>query len=217
MTTPAEPDTGAGSQPDTGSAPEAPQTDAQQAAPDTDATDWQAEAEKYKALARKHEDRAKANKRALDEAAQAAQGKAGEPTLDDYKAQLTEAATAREAAEERAAVAIYKSTVDSVAAKVGADAVALRDSGSFQDAVTEELGDDFDDDDLEAAVTKVAKEYAKKPRFAKQTGPARSGADLPGGPGTLRQLTEGDLKHMSAEQIVAAQDKGQLNSLLGIT
>jgi hypothetical protein len=50
--------------PDTGT--DAP-TDTQPDATDTDTTDWKAEAEKFKSLARKHEDRAKANAQAQKE------------------------------------------------------------------------------------------------------------------------------------------------------
>lgn len=188
MTTPAEPATGAGDAPDTGSAPQEPATtDAQPpqepATSATDTTDWQAEAEKWKAQARKHEDRAKASKAALDKANKQAAPKEGEPTPDELKQQLTEANEAREAAETAALQAVYTSTVTRVAAKVGADAEALLDSDSFYQAVGEELGDDFDDDDLRGAVEKVAKEFAKKPRFAvPPAGSSRGGADINGGP-----------------------------------
>jgi len=219
MTTPAQPDTGAGSAaPDTGSAPEGTTTEtAPEQTTGTDVTDWQAEAEKWKTQARKHEERSKANKKALDDALNASKPKAGEPGPEDWQRQVAEATERATAAETRAAELAYRSTVSRIAATVNADADALLDSDSFLEAVETELGDDFDDDELAAAVTKVAKEYAKKLRFAKQTGPARSGADISGGPAGLRQLTEDDLQRMSPEQIVDAQNKGQLNSLLGIT
>jgi hypothetical protein len=181
MTTPAQPDTGAGAAPDTGSAPQDPTaTEAEtQDTPETGEPDWKAEAEKWKAQARKHEDRAKANKAALDKAARQAAPKDGEPTVEDLQKQLTEANEAREAAETAAVEAAYTSTVTRVAAQVGADAEALLDSDSFRDAVREQLDEDgFDDDDLKAAVTKAAKEFAKKPRFALAGGATRGGADL---------------------------------------
>lgn len=227
MTTPAEPATGTPGAPETGSTSEPPANTGQQPATggQENATDWATlfegmtpqEVKKQLGFARKWENSSKKNFEELEALKAKSKQQDGEPTSDDLRQELTSEREKREAAEERAALLAYKSTVDSAAAKVGADADALRDSGSFQDAVTELLGDDFDDDDLEAAVTKVAKEYAKKPRFAKQTGPARSGADLPGGPGGLRQLTDDDLQRMSPEQIVDAQNKGLLNNLLGIT
>lgn len=218
MTTPAGADTAAGADaPDTGSAPDGttdPTTSETTTGTDVD---WQAEAEKYKALARKHEDRSKANKKALDDALAASKPKDGQPGPDEWQKQVAEATERATAAEQRAAELAYRNTVSRIAATVNADADALLDSESFLAAVEQELGDDFDDDELATAVTKVAKEYAKKPRFAKQTGPARSGADITGGPAGLKQLTEADLSRMTAEQIVEAQNKGQLDSLLGIT
>src|SRR6266581_5375433 len=98
MTTPAEPDTGAGAAPDTGSAPDTTtiETDQQQAdATATDEPDYAAEVSKYKALARKHEDRAKANKKQLDDLLAKQKG---EPTLEDLQAQNASERELREAA-----------------------------------------------------------------------------------------------------------------------
>src|SRR5437879_1671387 len=214
MTTPAQPDTGAGAEPDTGSAPEDTTTDAgQQAdATATDAPDHAAEVSKYKALARKHEDRAKASKKQLDDLLAKQQG---EPTLEDLQAQTASERERAEAAEERAAELAYDIAVNRAASKVGADAEALSDSDRFRREVTEELGDDFDDDDLRAAVQKIAAKFAKDPRFAGSKAPARSGADITGGPGAPRQITEDELHKMTPEQIVEAQDKGLLKNLLG--
>lgn len=189
MTTPAQPDTGAGAAPDTGSAPENTVTDPQPDVSATDETDWQAEAEKYKAIARKHEERAKANKRALDQAAAA---KAGEPTAEDLQAQITEHQEAREAAEARAAELAYQSTVGRIAGTLNLDSEALLDSGRFRDAVTEELADDFTDDDLRAAVTKVAKSktFTGNPRFAKTVGASRSGGEFNGAPASPASIDQ---------------------------
>lgn len=215
MTTPAQPDTGAGAEPDTGSAPE-PTTDAPQpTAPDTDATDWQAEAEKYKALARKHETRAKANKTALDEALAKGKPKDGEPSLEDLQSRLSAADKAREDAEARVAEVAYERTVDRIARKVGADGEALLDSDRFRREVSDEVGEDFDDDDLAKAVQKIAAKFAKDPRFAGTRPAARSGADITGGPGAPVQVTLEELNKMTPEQIVEAQDKGLLKNLLG--
>lgn len=217
MTTPAQPDTGAGAAPDTGSAPDptTPVNNQPPDATDTDATDWKAEAEKYKALARKHEDRAKANKKELDGFKASAAPKDGEPTIEDLQKQLTDATKARDELEARATELVYSSTVGRIAANVGADGEALLDSGKFRDAVADELGDDFDDADLTAAVEKVAKQFAKQSRFsANGRAPARSGSPMPGGPAGLQQITEAELAQMSPEQIVAAQEKGQLANLL---
>lgn len=215
MTTPAQPDTGtAGAAPDTGTAPETGTT-TQDAATATETVDWQAEAEKYKALARKHEQRAKTNKQALDDLQAKAAPAEGE---EDWKTKAEEAAARAEAAEVRAVELAYETTVNRIARDVGADAEALLDSQAFRDAVADELDDDFDDDDLRAAVGKVAKEFARQPRFsATPTGPTRSGTEMNGATGGPRQITEAELARMTPEQIVAAQENGQLNALLGRT
>lgn len=181
MTHPAQPDTGtAGAAPDTGTAPdpEAPET----TVPDTgEDTDWKAEAEKNKALARKHEQRAKANKKALDEALAKGKPAEGEPTIEELQQRAADSDARAEAAEVRAVELAYKDAVRDAATEVGADASALLDSQAFRDAVAGELDEDFDDDDLKAAVAKHAAEFAKKPRFAAGTAPPRGGADMTGG------------------------------------
>lgn len=215
MTMPAQPDTGAaGAAPDTGTAPtdEAPE----QAAPDTGEVDWQAEAEKYKALARKHEQRAKENRKALAEAQAAGKPAEGEPSLDDLRAQLDEVTTAREAAEARAVELAYRDTVRTAASTIGADAEALLDSQSFRDAVADELDEDFDDDDLREAVAKVAKDFAKKPRFAaRQPAAGRSGGDFTGGPGARasidQQIADAEKNRDFATAIALKRQRAALN------
>lgn len=188
MTTPAQPDTGAGDAPDTGSAPQ--QQDAPAATDDTrqpdqtesatDDVDYKAEVDKWKALARKHEQQAKTNKKALDDAAKA---HAGEPTLEDLQSRLEDADTAREEAEVRLVELAYENAVNRIGTRHGLDVEAALDSDAFRNAVGDELGEDFDDDDLRQAVEKVTKQFAAKPRFAAPNGAApRSGAPMPGAP-----------------------------------
>lgn len=169
--------------------------------------------------ARTWEKRAKDNKKAFDDLKAKGQPADGEPTPDDLKAQLEQATAAREEAEIRAVELTYETTVTRIAAQVGADAEALLDSQKFRDAVAAELDDDgFDDDDLKAAVNKVAKEFARQPRYsATPTGPTRSGTEMHGATGGPRQITEAELAAMTPEQIVAAQEAGQMNALLGRT
>lgn len=206
MTTPAQPDTGAGAAPDTGTGPIPTPADTTEAT-GTDAPDWKAEAEKWQALARKHEERAKANKKALDEALAKIRPADGEPTLDDLRAQLDEATQAREAAEARAAELAYQNTVTQIAAAVGADAEALLDSTSFRDKVADELGEDFDDDELRDAVERLAREFVKKPRFAAHTGPTRSGGEFPGGPAAPASIDQ---------QIAEAQKRRDFTTVIAL-
>lgn len=131
--------------------------------------------------ARRWESRAKTNKQKLDDL----QGKGKQPDPEggeDWQAKYEAEQQRASEAEERALKSSYRETVRTVATTVSADADALLDSQSFMDAVGEELDEDFDEDDLREAVTKVAAEFAKKPRFAAGgTAPARGGADLGGG------------------------------------
>jgi len=165
---------------------------------------------------RKWETRAKSNKAKLDELQATSLPAEGE---EDWKAKYEAEQARASEAESRAVELTYETTVTRIAAQVGADAEALLDSQKFRDAVAKELDEDgFDDDELKAAVAKHAKEFAKKPRYAAvPTGPARSGTEINGGPPGLRQITEAELAAMTPEQIVAAQEAGQLNALLGRT
>ena len=149
----------------------------------------------WKARAREWENRSKANKQELTKYEQqlAALRKAlgaedDEDDLPDHiQRKLSEAEQAKEAAEgERddiKAEVAYEKAVNRAAKDAGADAESLLDSDSFRNAVRDELNEDgFDNDDLNKAVAKVAKAFAKKPRFAKQQAAARSGGEMPAGP-----------------------------------
>jgi hypothetical protein len=127
------------------------------------------------------------------------------PDADALQASLTAAQSERHTALLRAA--LYET-----AAEHGANPAALRDSVSFLDSVR-----DIDPNDAAALVAAAKAATAANPSLAAApAGPARGGADLSGGGGNEpRQLTEDDLSRMSAEEIVAAQDKGLLRNLLG--
>jgi hypothetical protein len=93
------------------------------------------------------------------------------------------------------------------------------DAGRFLDLTKFELDDDgnVDADEIAEAIDELLK---NKPYLAAQSGPARRfGGSADGGArngsGKPKQLTNNDLKRMTAEQIVEAQDKGQLADLLG--
>lgn len=105
-----------------------------------------------------------------------------EPTVDDLKTQLEELRTENSELQASQTESTYRDIVRTAATTANADADALLDSAGFLAAVQDELDAEFTDDDLAKAVAKVAKEYAKKPRFAKTTAPARSGGEIPGGP-----------------------------------
>jgi hypothetical protein len=106
----------------------------------------------------------------------------GEPTVDTLTTQLEELRAEKAKLEAAQTEHAYRDIVRTAANAVNADAEALLDSGSFRDAVADELGDEFTDDEMTKAVAKVAKEFAAKPRFVKTAAPARSGGEITGGP-----------------------------------
>ncbi|MGI5418661.1 hypothetical protein [Actinomadura luteofluorescens] len=196
MTMPAEPATGTPA-PATGDAsqqPTAPNTDPGQQ-PATGSDDWAtmfegltpAEVKRKLDNSRKWEDRAKKNHQDLQAERAKAQPAEGE---EDWKTRAEESDARAEAAEARAVELAYKDAVRDAASEVGADAAALLDSESFRDAVAEELDDDFDDDDLKAAVAKHAAAFAKKPRFAAHRAGGASGGDFTGSPGAAASIDQ---------------------------
>ncbi len=102
-------------------------------------------------------------------------------------------------------LAIFKA-----AAAHGADPAKLLDSNSFMTSVK---GLDPADGDAVANAIKAAVTANQSLKAARAA--AASGVELSGGSGEQGQITEQQLKTMTPEQIVAAQAKGQLRSLLG--
>ena len=106
----------------------------------------------------------------------------GEPTVEDLAKQLDERQARIDELEAAQTEHAYQNAVRAAATAVNADADALLDSAGFLKDVQDELPDEFTDEDMTKAITKVAKEYAKKPRFAKTAPAARSGGDITGAP-----------------------------------
>jgi membrane protein involved in colicin uptake len=177
-------------------------------APAQSETDWKAEADKWKALARKNEERAKANA-AADDAARRLQSEleqeraAKQSDLENLSKQVTELQSARDAeirarreAEVRAAAAGKLADP--------ADALRLLDVESLESA-----------DDIAAAVDRLVSE---KPylsggtprRFegAADAGP-RDGEPVTG----AKQLTAEDVKQLSPDQIAEAFAAGRMKNL----
>jgi hypothetical protein len=126
-------------------------------------------------------------------------------------AKLAEQLTASQSAARQSAVqlAVFKAAVP-----LGANASALLDSVGFANA-TKDLDPTAADfgTQVEAAITAAV--TANPLLKAAPTGPARSGGQFTGAPGAPDQITEDQLKTMTPEQIVEAQQKGQLRNLLG--
>jgi hypothetical protein len=137
-------------------------------------TDWQAEAEKWKTLARKNEERAKSNATAAKElekvrtAAMTEQEKAvAEAEQRGRTAALADAESAR-----------VELRVWRTAAKLGADPERLLDSRRFADAVNDLPDEDFDNQ-LEALIKKWAGDYPAPQRTPDFDGGARTSASKP--------------------------------------
>ena len=127
---------------------------------------------------------------------------------DDAVAKATAAATA--AANSR----ILKAEVRAAAAKKLADP---RDALRFLDLEQFEVDEDGEVD-AEEIVEAIENLIKTKPYLAAQGGKRFQGSGDGGAArkaGRPKQLTERDLKNMSAEQIVKAQEDGRLDDLLG--
>jgi hypothetical protein len=103
-------------------------TDTPADAPDTDTTDWKAEAEKHKALARKHEDRAKANAAAAKE-------------LESLRASTM---TDQEKAVAEAVAQARQETLAAVGSHLAAAEVRIAAAGRLDDAQLSTLLDNVD-------------------------------------------------------------------------
>jgi hypothetical protein len=208
MATPAEPGTGAettGTSPE-GTTPPASPTTPEPGKDDKGAksgeTNWQAEAEKWKAQARKHEDRSKSTnselQRQADLLAKLAQ-KAG-IELDDGKADPEKLAQQLSASQDKARQSAVELAVYRAAGKHSADADALLDSRGFLKQVD---GLDPEADDFAAKVgdaIKAAVESNPKLKTVPAP-PARSGTEMSG-------RGEGARKPTNLADAVAARMRG---------
>lgn len=150
-----------------------------------DGKDWQQEAEKWKALARKHEGASKAN---------ADKAKQFDELTEAQKTELQKAIDKAEAAEKRAAELEAKSVRSDVAAAKGVPANLL--SGTTQE-------------ELEASADALLAFRGEKPK------PDFGGGDRGGDVGSKKgQLTHEDVKRMTPQEITQARKDGRLEDLL---
>jgi hypothetical protein len=178
-------------------ATEAPAADtppAETPAPDTGGEkNWQSEAEKWKAFARKHEDAAKANAdkaKRFDEFEESQKTETQKAVDDAVKAK-------REAAETAAELARVKAAVKHGLTEEDLELLGTHGTPEEIDARAERL----------SARIKTAAANKPKPDF----GGGDRGEDVGAKAG---QLTEADMKRMTPEEIVAAHDRGQFNDLV---
>lgn len=240
MTTPAQPDTGAGGQ----SATDASQQNSN-TGQDTTTTQQPGTGDEWSELvtsfgtegltpgqvrerlaaSRKWEGRAKENYEAAQKAGQLEQQmtalkqalglETAEQLPQHVQQRLSEAEQAKADAEARMTELTYQVAVTQAAAKAGLDAEALLDSGKFRSAVFDQLADEFDpDDDLPKAIAEALKGFSKDARFAGTRPTTRSGGEFNGAPGGTKPITDEELARMSPEQISKALEEGRLNHLL---
>lgn len=180
-------------------APEPTMTDAPAVESDKD---WEAEALKWKALARKHEN---ANASSLKELEQLRTAQ----MTDTEKAIAEAEKRGRDAALKELRADMARSKLQAQAAGKVADVDALLEVVDVSRFIKE---DGIDEDAIAATIerlTKVAPAQPAPPKFGSvELGPQ---GDRP------RQLGEADLVRMTPEQIVEARAKGQLDDLLGVT
>lgn len=161
------------------------------------AIDHAAEAEKWKSLSRKNEERAKANEAAAKRLAEIEEANKSEAEKLQTRAELAEKKLAeREAADEAAAL------VKEIAAAKGVPESALR--GSTRE-------------DLEAHADQLLALIPAVPAVPSADGLGKVGEPI----GGAKQLTQSDLDRMSAagdsDGIEKARVEGRFNTLLGIT
>lgn len=176
-------------------------------APPADTTDWKAEADRWKAQARKNEDRSKANHTELtqrDEVLRLIAEKVGVP----FDGKPDPAVLTRRLEEQTTLArqrAVELAVFSSAAGKV--DATALLDSRDFMSKAS---ALDPDAADFRDRVAEIVAEASTQPRYQFQQGPgqpapaaatqapaappaASSGADFSGAPGGNRLWTQADL------------------------
>lgn len=153
--------------------------------PVTGEKDWQAEAEKWKAFARKHEDTSKAN---------ADKAKRFDDLEEASKSELQKAADRAAAAEAKVAEIEARALRAEVAAAKGIPAALL--SGTTQE-------------ELEASADALLAFRGEKPK------PDFGGGDRGGDIVGLKQVTDSELNSMTPAQINTARAEGRLNAILG--
>lgn len=188
--------------------------------------DWKAEAEKYKALSRKHEDRSKANATAVEERdkykqqyeamlkAAGINSDTEDPAevaarLGAERDQATERATA---AERHAFQSQVKLDAHTAAGRLGFDAAAALDSESFKDDFVTALDDKADDDpghisnfdpgsrEFRAEVERaLGVALEKNPRFKSSRGPAPDPSQGRGGTSQTADFRTADKATFDAE------------------
>lgn len=172
----------------------------QESAPDMD-KDWKAEAEKWRSLSRKHEDNWKKLSKEIEEL---------------RKAQMSEQERALLEAEERGRRAALESIaheraqlkLEAAAAKAGVDLSPIAEMLNVSRFIEEDGS--VSEDRITGFVEQLASKFAqpKGPKYPQGLGigPQSSSSKPP-------QLTRADLRRMTPQQIVEADEKGLLEDI----
>lgn len=159
----------------------------------TETVDYKAEAEKWKTMSRKNEDRAREN---------AAKAKRLDEIEEQSKTDLQKAVDAQQAAEKRASELEMKALRASIAAQKGVVPELL--TGTTEEEITQ------------AADLLIQWRGDATPKV-----PASTSSEVAGERGDevtgAKQLTREDLKSMTSKQINQARMSGQLNTLMGVS
>lgn len=168
-------------------------TDAPAPEETTGTVDYKAEAEKWKSLSRKNEDRAREN---------AAKAKRLDEIEEQSKTDLQKAIDAQQAAEKRASELEVQVLRASIAAQKGVLPELL--TGTTEEEITQ------------AADRLIQWRGDATPKV-----PASTSSEVAGEIGDevtgAKQLTRDDLKSMTSKQINEARKKGQLNTIMGVS
>lgn len=168
--------------------------------------DWKAEAEKWKALARKNESQAKANADAAKRLAEMEEAEKSE--AEKLAERIAAADKAREAAEKRARDALTRA--EFVAAAAGrVDDIDLAWRALDADQVV--YGEDGSPSNIAELVDAI---LAKHPKLAAEAKPPAGKAPEQGARGG-DVITRDTLKTMSPDEIEKARLEGRLTHLLG--
>lgn len=157
-------------------------------------TDWKAEADRWKALSRQNEARAKAN---------ADKAKRLDEIEEQAKTEMQKAIERAEAAEKRAADLEVQATRARIAAAKGVSADLL--TGTTEEEITESA-------DRLLAWRSETSTPPKPPASTPATDAGARGDVI----GSVAQLTREDLKSMTPKQINEARIQGRLNHIMGV-
>jgi len=188
-------------------APAPPASDTPPADQEPATPDLQSELDRWKAAARKHEDRAKANYQAVKE-------------LEELKkSQMSETERAVKEAEERgrtSAVSEFGQKIAAAELKAALAGLVADTQGLIEDLNLAKFVTDTGDVDT-AAVTALKEKYAGLAPAAPATPPnLYQGRQGPPAPGQLGQAEADHLARTDPDALVRAKAEGRLNELLGI-